>query len=358
MFVNEVRNVNFALAGGLSTLLQHGVEQSSRNGPVIVAPAPVTTVTHRPDERVLSLPGRNENPFFHFVESLWMLAGRNDLAALTPYVSRMAQFSDDGGKTQPGAYGHRWRRHFDRDQLAWAIQRLRKDPNDRRVVIGMWDPRADIDAADAGGRDVPCNTHVYLGVTRGQVNMTICCRSNDAIWGAHGANAVHFSVLLEYIARSLGRDVGFMYQFSNNYHAYTEVMAGMSIPDRPEEVERHCMYKLGLAKPFPIMDEMPHAQVKWDEDLAVFWKEPTWPRMHHRFFKEVARPIVMAHRHYRDTRGEDRYTGALEIVQECQASDWRIACSRWIEGRHRAWVKAQDDGVDYGRGEDSGNAHA
>jgi len=137
MFVNEVRNVNFALAGGLSTLLQHGVEQSSRNGPVIVAPAPVTTVTHRPDERVLSLPGRNENPFFHFVESLWMLAGRNDLAALTPYVSRMAQFSDDGGKTQPGAYGHRWRRHFDRDQLAWAIQRLRKDPNDRRV--GHWD---------------------------------------------------------------------------------------------------------------------------------------------------------------------------------------------------------------------------
>ena len=54
--------------------------------------------------------------------------------------------------------------------------------------------------------------------------MTVTNRSNDMIWGAYGANAVHMSVLLEYMAGMLGYGVGAYYQFSNNLHAYTSVL--------------------------------------------------------------------------------------------------------------------------------------
>jgi thymidylate synthase len=54
------------------------------------------------------------------------------------------------------------------------------------------------------------------------LDLTVLCRSNDVVWGAYGANAVHFSVLQEYLAGRIGVDVGVMYQFSNNYHGYVD----------------------------------------------------------------------------------------------------------------------------------------
>jgi hypothetical protein len=49
---------------------------------------------------------RDANPFFHVMETLWMLAGRNDLPWLVRFNKRFASYSDDGGNTQPGAYGY------------------------------------------------------------------------------------------------------------------------------------------------------------------------------------------------------------------------------------------------------------
>src|ERR1700744_2369987 len=84
------------------------IQEKTRNGNVIRIDEPVTVTYCQPRERVLFNRARNTNPFFHLYESLWMLAGRNDLAPLTYYNSRMNEFSDDQ-KTLNGAYGYRWR---------------------------------------------------------------------------------------------------------------------------------------------------------------------------------------------------------------------------------------------------------
>ena len=55
--------------------------------------------------------------------------------------------------------------------------------------------------------------------------MSIVNRSNDMIWGAYGANAVHMSMLLEYMAAMTGFQVGIYYQISNNLHAYKKTLA-------------------------------------------------------------------------------------------------------------------------------------
>jgi hypothetical protein len=77
MHVINARNVNEAYVVGLGYLRAYGKEQNSRMGKVLVVDHPVCTTYERPYERVLFNSERDANPFFHFMESLWMLAGRN-----------------------------------------------------------------------------------------------------------------------------------------------------------------------------------------------------------------------------------------------------------------------------------------
>lgn len=200
----------------------HTETTSSRNGPVRAFSKPVMSVWHPASSRISIDPTRNANPFFHFMEAIWMLAGRNDLAYVSLFAAVMKQFSDDGGKTQPGAYGYRWRNQIPGvDQLQHLIGHMTHSPETRRAVLSMWDAHADLDSIDSG-TDVPCNTHIYFNMSKGNLDMTVCCRSNDVVWGAYGSNIVHFSLLHEVMARVLDKPLGYLYQFSNNMHFYIE----------------------------------------------------------------------------------------------------------------------------------------
>lgn len=350
MKVINARNVHQAIPLGLTYLKDHGVKVETRNGIVTKSPCPVTTVYERPTQRVVFWHGRNANPFFHLVESLWMLSGRNDLPVLVNIVKNMAQFSDDGGKTQPGAYGYRWRNHFDgKDQLLWAIERLRNDPTDRRVVIGMYDVHTDQEAADAGGRDIPCNTHLYLSVNpNGLLDMTVCCRSNDLIWGAYGANAVHFSLLQEFVAAAIGRGVGRYWQMSNDFHVYDKTLTGpiQYIPTLHEHNDcpyggPEAMDDNGLTV-FPLLLGVEYTQFL--QDLEIWWEKPTDLGIRSKFLREVATPMVEAHAWYKRKRGLERYKGAKSILGN-STNDWLTAAWQWIDRKESKFDRTADSGV-------------
>ncbi len=118
-----------------------------------------------------------------------MLDGRDDVASIASYVKRMETYSDDG-KTLQGAYGYRWRSHFSIDQLLSVINKFQVSPEDRRIVLTMWDPITDLGIGQRRSKDLPCNTHVYFKIRDNHLLMTVCCRSNDIVWGAYGANVV------------------------------------------------------------------------------------------------------------------------------------------------------------------------
>lgn len=343
MYVINIRNVNYGLEAGVEYLRSCGIRRDSRNGPVLVSPCPVTTVYHRPDERVLFSPERDANPFFHLVEGLWMLAGREDLKTLTPYVSRMKSFSDDGERLG-GAYGKRWRSWFRyggddeaplHDQLQWTIHRLRNDPNDRRVIIQMYDADIDQTRADANGKDIPCNIVCAPWIdTEGKLSMSIFCRSNDIVWGAYGANAVHFSMMQEYLAFGIGVQLGTMYQISNNFHAYLD-----TIEKVPRTYERTRFnsdeYSSNLARPYEMFSRMQTDSTlkQFDEDLTFFFDEPGAVGIRSMFLRRVAAPMVLAHQAYRKKDDPLRFETALEIIQQCAALDWRKAGEEWLRRR-------------------------
>ena len=346
MYTIKARNVNDALPCGISWLKDMGQERPSRNGPVLVAPTPVTTVYSHPRERVMLWPKRDANPFFHLVEALWMIAGRNDLKTLTPFVKRMSSFSDDGGKTQPGAYGHRWRNHFVSnekmmdgdyrlDQIAWAANRLQADPNDRRVVIQMYDAEVDQYAADRGGKDIPCNLIALPTISSdGRLDLTVFNRSNDAVWGAYGANAVHFSVLQEVLAGLLDRPVGKYWQIANNFHAYLDTVG------KAEGIQKiadpYAFLQVEVSEPmFPglTLEEI-------TDDIERFLDDPARPGLRSSFLRKIACPMVMAHRAFKKEGTEP----AREIINQMPANnDWRFGAEVWLNNRD----KAKDDGVTY-----------
>jgi len=369
--VIEARNVAEALPLGVGLLLLHGQREESRAGPVVVAPGPVMTVTGRPTERVLTSEVRDANPFFHLAESIWMLAGRDDAKFLNRYVADFgARFAEsasgannaEAGGWIHGAYGHRWRVALGHDQLDYVVAMLRRDPTSRQAVIQMWDATLSAEVAgyeqEVGGsadltgswRDRPCNSHIYLRIRQEmsmmdtstvlsrRLDLTVCCRSNDAIWGAHGANAVHFSVLQEYLAARIGVGVGLMYQLSNNYHVYEtelERLRGRAHRLRYdlslEEALRDQRYDDPHVEPKP-MFESPELI---DADVALLCRRVEDDQIYevggyaNPWFEHTAELALLAHRYHK--LGQQRTAHALATRISDPA--WSIACAEWIRRR-------------------------
>ena len=359
MKVIVVRNVAEALPVGLSYLLAHGEWEETRAGRAIVAPEPVTTVYERPRERVLFSAIRDANPFFHLMEALYMLAGRRDTAFLNNFVLDFGtRFAEPDGTIHDG-YGYRWRHAFGFDQLDAVVQQLSEQPGSRQAVIQMWDctleASREIDKGPSkdipGGRVVeiegvgmedltgewrtrPCNTHVYLRMRDDVLDITVCCRSNDIIMGAYGANAVQFSVLQEYLAARLDVGVGKYYQVSNNYHAYETDIERLSrrAPklvfqwQLPMSLVRNDYFN-GDIHPFPLV----HDVDSFDEELKVILRYyeiggTVLGGIHNRFLSHSVWPMLMAHR---DRKLSTWRNWAFNI----EATDWRIAAVEWLERR-------------------------
>ncbi|MFA5510813.1 MAG: thymidylate synthase [Candidatus Kapaibacterium sp.] len=353
MIVIKARNVQQALPTALDALRGSGVRRESRNGPVIMFPEPVTTVYARPAERVLYWAERDANPFFHLIESLWMLDGRNDVESVARYVENMRNYSDDG-VTFHGAYGFRWRRHFFEDQLPKIIRALQANPDDRRQVLSMWDAEADLGRQ---GKDLPCNLQAVFQIAcDGRLDMTVTNRSNDIIWGAYGANAVHFSYLHEFVARAVGVEQGVYRQVSANFHAYVSVLE--KVQDLADAVDPLLPadlrwlgkdpYASGEVEPYPLMST---PWEEWLAELNMFMSEPDAVGFRDPFFRRVAIPMARAHARFRQRTDPARFERAREELENVAASDWKMAARQWINRREAAYnerkARAQDDGVAY-----------
>ena len=361
MKVIRSRNVNEAFYEGMHLLEDSGIIKDSRGGTVAEVPFPVITVTAYPTERVLFDQKRDANPFFHLMEGLWMLAGRNDADFLNRYVSDFGKrFAESDGMIHD-AYGARWRHKLGEDQLDVIIKKLQSNPNDRQCVLQMWDVRYISNVTDEGCNDLmgdwkgrPCNTHIYFRTNKlirpedypdeskayHILDMTICCRSNDAVWGAHGANAVHFSMLQEYMAAMLGYEVGTMYQLSNNYHGYLTELKRIG-----EAIELQCYdpYVDGDVKPMPMITDVEH----WDEDLEhfMYWHDTILPDekvggdmlaplsriVRNQWFVSVAGRMALVHWQWK----HNAKTAAMAGAEMIAAPDWRLACIQWIQRRQK-----------------------
>jgi len=306
---------------------------------VLVMPTPVTTVYVNPHERVMFWPQRDANPFLHLYESLWMLAGRNDIAPLIRYAKQFENYSDDGS-TLHGAYGHRWREHFGFDQLEIIVKRLRANVDDRRSVLQMWDCNADLSETDIR-KDLPCNTIVSFQVSPAlELDMTVFCRSNDIVWGAYGANAVHFSFLQEFLALCTGLHIGRYYQVSVNWHGYLSTLK--PVADLQHEVGYECPYEAGQVIPmlmapyatdgvkisYELRDQIPYLLRMVDAGCQHELPIGFLPSMH------LFYGVLKTHAIYKAGTGPEKFSDALTYLEHFDGRfDWVQAAFQWLMRR-------------------------
>ena len=339
----KFRNVNDAFRSLVTGFYDGSIptrRSPSRVGEVLMVEEPVLVTYTHPQERVLFNRARDCNPFFHLFESLWMLAGRNDVAPLLYYNPRMTDFSDDG-ETLNGAYGYRWRGLSSGfDQLFEIVRQLRADPQSRRCILSMWAPGLDLFRKS---KDKCCNTHAYFNLRgekfdsnkhyyRGEphrrfLDMTVCNRSNDLIWGMLGTNVVHFSMLQEYLAACIGVEVGVYRQFSNNLHVYTERWE----PEKwlVDEVNGYGYFRTDI--PFPLVavpERFGREGARFVGSIDGAFEEP--------FLRDVAQPMMAAFRAHKQRKYRDD-GNAIDLINAVQADDWRIAGTAWLEQRKQHW---------------------
>lgn len=386
----KFRNVNdafFSLVSKIHSGEIPTVTRASRYGEVMMVEEPMIITYDHPRERVLFNEARDANPFFHLFESLWMLAGRNDVAPLAKYNSKIAEIASDDGKTFNGAYGYRWRKvsylkcagvmggttslgeqiekieEYEGDQLEILIKHLKQKPESRRAVLQMWNVEDDLLNIDSS-KDVCCNTHAYFSVELGMcslcegncgpqpdgsmcdncnghphdvpryLNMTVCNRSNDLIWGMLGANVVHFSFLQEYVAACIGLEVGTYNQMTNNLHVYTDNWEPQKWLKHYHNRTMHDQPIITYEKHVKLIVPLVKDQMTFDLECAGFidrdtdnrnWMEP--------FLQDVASPMCRAF----ELHKQRDYFHATRMAALVKSDDWRIAATNWINKRQDNW---------------------
>ena len=325
------RNVSDGLYLTKLSLLEVGKKENTRNGWVLEFPTPFCVTYTHPTERVLFYPERDANPFFHLMESLWMLAGRNDVEWISKYNKRISDYSDNG-RTFHGAYGHRWRNHFRggpkefKDQLDQVMIRLHKFPNDRRAVVSMWDPNIDL-VMHNDGKDYPCNTQIFFSKRGKVLNMTVINRSNDIVWGLFGANAVHMSMLQEYMAARTESEVGTYIHFSNNAHAYLDTLE--KIKDMQPDYESYLIIGDDASQYHsqPLVDNW----LTFDEELALWFRNEEVNVFENKFLSLTAFRVREGWHFWK----QKNINKAIEICKTIEDRAWRKACVEWLERRKK-----------------------
>lgn len=353
MEVIHANNVNDAYRHGLSLLNELGEQR----GTVVRSPGPITAMYRFPTQRVLWDVQRDANPFLHLFTALWMLNGQNDVDTLARFAGSAAQYSDDGN-TLHGAYGDRLR-HYNRrsqnvngskgfDQLALAVSMLKRNADDRRVTLSMWDPVWDLDNQES--KDVPRDVLIKLAIVGGHLDLTVVARCDDIVTGMFGETAVCMSMLQEYLAAMIGVPVGRYWQVSLDCYVYANGDKYQIEHLFPFESEPTDLYagNAESAGSTDIVSERAVARERllvddpttFDAELRQFMQHVTLNTLHtatlnckNSFFPVVAQPMYKAfytHKYQRQTRR------AAKMLRDAQPNllfdiDWLLAGEQWLE---------------------------
>ncbi len=166
-------------------------------------------------------------------ELLWFLEGSNDDNRLkeilgaertiwtdnanADYWKPKAKFEGDLGRI----YGVQWRKWQSPngkvvDQIAKVIEKLKTDPNDRRLIVNAWNP-GELDEMALP----PCHMMFQLFPANGKLSLHMVQRSCDMFLGVP-FNIASYSLLLSMIAQVVGMTAHEFVITLNDAHIYHE----------------------------------------------------------------------------------------------------------------------------------------
>jgi thymidylate synthase len=140
-------------------------------------------------------------------------------------AEQCARFGRPEGELGP-VYGHQWRNfgatklddgsyaNDGFDQLAWAVEEIRRNPDSRRLVVSGWNPRESLEVALP-----PCHTLFQFYVHDGRLSTHLYQRSADVFLGVP-FNIASYALLTHLVAHVSGLAVGDFVHSFGDLHLY------------------------------------------------------------------------------------------------------------------------------------------
>lgn len=100
-------------------------------------------------------------------------------------------------------YGHRLGTYFGLDTLAACVERLKKDPEDRKAYVALWDTRRDLTVKE--GR--PCLVSLYFRKSEGKLTLSATFRTHNAM-DAYPLNLYGLMAIQNWVAERVGMPPG------------------------------------------------------------------------------------------------------------------------------------------------------
>ncbi len=153
------------------------------------------------------------------VELLWFLRGDTNVEYLRRHgVSIWNEWADERGDLGP-VYGSQWRswpapdgRSI--DQMAAVIERIRREPTSRRLVVSAWNV-ADVDSMALP----PCHALFQFYAADGRLSCQLYQRSGDLFLGVP-FNIASYALLLMMVAQTCGLEAGEFIHTLGDVHLY------------------------------------------------------------------------------------------------------------------------------------------
>ncbi len=151
-------------------------------------------------------------------ELVWLLSGNTNIKYLHDNnVTIWDEWADKDGNLGP-VYGHQWRNFNSQgiDQIKDVIERIKKNPQDRRLIVTAWNP-AQIEQMALP----PCHCFFQFDVTPdGKLNCQLYQRSCDMFLGVP-FNIASYSLLTMMVAQVCGLKAGEFVHTLGNAHIYS-----------------------------------------------------------------------------------------------------------------------------------------
>lgn len=151
-------------------------------------------------------------------ELLWLISGDTNIKFLLDNnVHIWDEWADKNGNLGP-VYGHQWRNFNSQgiDQIKDVIERIKKNPQDRRLIVTAWNP-AQIEQMALP----PCHCFFQFDVTPdGKLNCMLYQRSCDMFLGVP-FNIASYALLTMMIAQVCNLKPGEFVHTLGNTHIYS-----------------------------------------------------------------------------------------------------------------------------------------
>lgn len=176
---------------------------------------------------------RKASLIYAAAETLWYLSGSDDVRVVEAYAPQYRRFAQPGTNRAHGAYGKRWvdspaflmakattGLEFP-SQLDAAVAMIKKSPNTRQCLVGMWDHGDLVHGQTGEINDIPCTVAIQFLLRNDKLHSVVTMRSND-LWLGTPYDVFAFTTFQRIVALRLGAEPG----------TYTHVAGSMHVYDR------------------------------------------------------------------------------------------------------------------------------